>query len=150
MLVHVRVIVVGYEQDEPGRHALERAIDEARTRNAQIVVVAVAEMPLNPEGPQNFGTLDDSPARMMPLVVPPELEPVLGEARERVEAAGIEADFLWAAGEPANAIVAAAQDRKAELVVLGRHHHGFLTRLLGTDVAAEVERETGCDVVVVD
>ena len=38
-----------------------RAIEEARDSGRQLVVVAVLEMPLNPEGPQNFGTLDDSP-----------------------------------------------------------------------------------------
>lgn len=146
----MRTIVVGYDDDEPARRALDHAIEEAGSRQAQIVVVAVAEMPFDPEGPQSFGTLDDSPARMIPLVVPPELEPVLSHARERVEAAGIAADFVWAAGEPASAIVAAARERKAELVVVGKHHHGFLTRLLGTDVAAEVEREAGCAVVVVD
>jgi len=142
-------IVVGYDDDEPARRALDHAIEEAVQRKAEIVVVAVAEMPFNPEGPQSFGTLDDSPARMIPLVAPPELEPILAHARERVAAAGVPADFLWAAGEPAAAIVAAAQDRKAALVVVGKHHHGFLTRFLGTDVAAEVEREAGCPVVVV-
>lgn len=142
-------IVVGYDDKEPAKRALERAIEEAKERQAELVVVAVAEMPLNPEGPQSFGTLDSSPARMIPLVVPPELEPVLAHARERVAAEEVAADFVWAAGEPASAIVGAAQDRRADLVVIGEHHHGFLTRLLGTDVAAEVEREAGCPVVVV-
>lgn len=142
-------IVVGYDGDDASERALERALAEAKERKAAVVVVTVAEMPLNPEGPQNFGTLDDSPAQMIPLVVPPELEPVLEQARTRIEAAGVASDFLWAAGEPAAAIVAAAQDRGAELVVLGTHHHGFLTRLFGTDVAAEVEREAGCPVLVV-
>jgi nucleotide-binding universal stress UspA family protein len=142
-------IVVGYDDGEAARRALDRAIEEARQRQAEIVVVAVAEMPLDPEGPQSFGTLDDSPARMIPLVVPPELEPVLASARDRVETAGIACDFLWAAGEPAAAIVATAQERRAALVVVGKHHHGFLTRFLGTDVAAEVEREAGCAVLVV-
>lgn len=141
--------MVGYDDEEPARRALDRAIEEAGQRQAEIVVVAVAEMPLNPEGPQSFGDLGDSPARMIPLVVPPELEPVLARARARMAAANIQADFLWAAGEPAAAIVAAAQDRKAALVVVGKHHHGFLTRFLGTDVAAEVEREAGCPVIVV-
>ncbi len=143
------IIVVGYDDEEPAKRALDRAIEEAGQRQAEIVVVAVAEMPFDPEGPQNFGTLDDSPARMIPLVVPPELEPVLAHARERVEAAGITADYVWAAGEPAAAIVATAQGRGAEMVVVGKHHHGFLTRFLGTDVAAELEREAGCPVVVV-
>jgi nucleotide-binding universal stress UspA family protein len=34
--------------------------------------------------------------------------------------------------------------------VLGAHHHGMLSRLLGADVAAVVKRDAGCDVLVVD
>jgi nucleotide-binding universal stress UspA family protein len=146
----MRTIVVGYDGEEAAARALERAVEEAQTSKGRLVVVSVAEMPLDPEGPQNFGTLDDSPARMIPLVEPPELQPVLAAARERIEATGVRADFLWAAGDPANAIVAAARDHKAELVVLGAHHHGLFSRLLGTDVASEVKRAAGCDVLVVD
>ena len=60
------------------------------------------------------------------------------------------ADYLWAAGEPANEIVAVARERHADVVVLGTHHHSLLSRLLGTDVAAEVKRSAGCDVIVVE
>jgi nucleotide-binding universal stress UspA family protein len=146
----MRTIVVGFDGEDAAVRALDRAIDEARSSNGRLVVVAVSEMPLNPEGPQTFGTLDDSPARMIPLAEPPELEPVFAEARRRIEAAGLTADYAWAAGEPADAIVGEARDRHADLVVLGSHHHGLLSRLLGTDVAAEVKRSAGCDVIVVD
>jgi nucleotide-binding universal stress UspA family protein len=132
----MRTIVVGYDGEEAAARALERAIEEAQASKGRLVVVSVAEMPLDPEGPQNFGSLDDSPARMIPLVEPPELQPVLAAARERID--------------PANAIIAAARDRKAQLVVLGSHHHGLFSRLLGTDVASEVKRSAGCDVVVVE
>jgi nucleotide-binding universal stress UspA family protein len=143
-------IVVGYDDKEPARHALERAIAEAKGARAELVIVAVVEMPLNPEGPQSFGTLDDSPARMIPLVLPPELEPVVEHARQRAEQEGVAADYLWAVGDPAKVIVDAARDRKATLVVLGSHHHGFLSKLVGADVGAEVKRELGAEVVVVD
>ena len=143
-------IVVGYDGDDASGRALDRAIEEARAANAQLVVVAVAELPLNPEGPQNFGTLDDSPARMIPLVEPPELEPVFLKARERVKAAGLSADYTWAAGDPSSAIVGAATERGARLIVLGSHHHGLLSRMFGTDVASEVKRSAGCDVIVVE
>ena len=146
----MRTIVVGYDGEEAAERALDRAIEEARASGGRIVVVAVSEMPLNPEGPQNFGTLDDSPARMIPLVEPPELEPVFAEARQRIEAAGLTADYAWAAGEPADAIVGEARDRGADLIVIGSHQHGFFSRLLGTDVGAEVKRAAGCDVLVVD
>lgn len=143
-------IVVGYDGNDPALRALDRAIEEARNSHSKLLVLAVAEMPLNPEGPQNFGTLDDSPARMIPLVEPPELEPVLADARRRVEAAGVKADYTWAAGEPADAIVGAARDTKATLIVIGSHHHGMLARVFGPDVATQVKRDAGCDVIVVD
>jgi universal stress protein A len=145
-----RTVVVGFDGDDASDRALGRAIEEARTAGAGLLVVAVSEMPLNPEGPQNFGTLDDTPARMMPLVEPAELGPVFEEARQRIDAAGLSADYTWAAGEPASAIVGAARDRGAELIVLGSHHHSWLSRTLGGDVAAQVKRDAGCDVLVVE
>ena len=143
-------IVVGYDGHEAAARALDRAIEEARAGKDRLLVVSVEEMPLNPEGPQNFGTLDDSPARMIPLVEPPDLQPILQEAHQKVEAAGVKGDYVWGAGEPAAAIVGAARDRHARLVVLGAHHHGFLSRLLGGDVAEQVKRDAGCDVLVVE
>lgn len=143
-------IVVGYDGAEPARRALDRAIEEARNAPARLLVIAVEEMPLNPEGPQSFGTLDDSPARMIPLVEPAELEPVLAGAKERIEAAGLTGEYVWAAGEPAGAIVGAARERGAKLIVIGSHHHGLLARVLGPDIATQVKRDAGCDVIVAD
>jgi nucleotide-binding universal stress UspA family protein len=143
-------IVVGYDGHEASSRALDRAIDEARSSPAQILVVAVAEMPLNPEGPQNFGSLDDTPARMIPLVEPAELEPVLAGARERIESAGLTGEYTWAAGEPASAIVSAAREHGAKLIVIGSHHHGLFARVLGPDVATQVKRDAGCDVIIAD
>lgn len=145
-----RTILVGYDGLDAADRALDRAIDEARNTRAKLVVLAVEEMSLNPEGPQNFGTLDDSPATMIPLAEPPELEPVLARARERVEAAGVDADYVWAAGEPSQEIVVAARERGADLVVVGHHHHSLFGRLLGEDVAAGVKRAAGSEVLVVD
>jgi nucleotide-binding universal stress UspA family protein len=143
-------IVVGYDGHEAAARALDRAIEEARAGKDRLLVVSVEEMPLNPEGPQNFGTLDDSPARMIPLVEPADLQPILQHAHEKVESAGVRGDYVWGAGEPAAAIVGAARDHHARLVVLGAHHHGFLSRLIGGDVAEQVKRDAGCDVLVVD
>ena len=145
-----RTIIVGYDGLDAADRALDRAIEEAKGGNTKLVVLAVVEMPLNPEGPQNFGTLDDSPATMIPLAEPPELEPVLARAQQRVEPAGVKAEYVWAAGEPAQEIVVAARERGADLVVVGHHHHGLMGRLLGEDVAAGVKRAAGCEVIAVD
>jgi nucleotide-binding universal stress UspA family protein len=100
--------------------------------------------------PRFFGTLDDvTDWEGQPIDPPPELVEMLTAARDRIEAAGVTATYAWAAGEPGRAIVDDARDVHAELVVLGEHHHGFLSGLLRTDVAAEVERELGSGVITV-
>jgi nucleotide-binding universal stress UspA family protein len=143
-------IVVGYDDNDAAKRALERGIEEARSTDGRLVVVSVVDLPLNPEGPQPFGALDDSPARTIPLVVPPELEPLQAQAEEKIAAAGVTGEFFWAVGDPAREIVEAARDRNASLVVLGAHHHSALGRLFGADVAAKVEHELGAGVIVVE
>jgi nucleotide-binding universal stress UspA family protein len=143
-------ILVGFDDSDAARRALDHAIAEASERHARLIVLSVFEMPLDPQAERFFGTLDDiSDWEGQPIAPPPELVGLLAAARDDVEAAGLEADFMWAAGEPGRAIVDAARDAKADVVVLGEHHHGFLSGLFGTDVAAEVERELGTAVVVV-
>jgi nucleotide-binding universal stress UspA family protein len=142
-------IVVGYDGHDTAQRALDRAIEEAKSASSKLVVVAVEEMPLDPEGLQNYGTLDDSPPRSLPVVAPPELDATLAKARERIEAAGLTADYVWAAGEPAGEILGAAKERHATLIVIGEHHHGFFGRLLGSDVTGEIQRDAGCDVITV-
>jgi nucleotide-binding universal stress UspA family protein len=149
-MAHGATIVVGFDGHDAALRALARAVDEARSRRGRVVVVSVAEMPLDPGAPRNFGTLDDGPVQALPHVVPPELQPVIAAARAQLDDAGVGAEYLWAVGDAAHAIVAAARERKADLVVLGAHHGGFLSKLVGSNVAADVERGLGCDVLVVD
>jgi nucleotide-binding universal stress UspA family protein len=143
-------VAVGYDGGAAAGIALDRAIQEARERQERLVVIAVEEMPLDPEGPRFFGTLDDSPAVPLPPVPPPHLAAVLESAGEREGVDQSQTDFVWAAGNPVEQIVKIARDREATLIVLGAHHHGHLTRLFGTDVAAAVQREAGCDVLVAE
>jgi nucleotide-binding universal stress UspA family protein len=145
----VSTIVVGYDGHERSDRALDYAIEAARERHGRLVVLAVLELPFNPEGPQNFGSIEPNEVDMIPLEEPPELEPVLARARTRVEAAGLTAEYEWAAGDPAEAIVGTARDRNASLVVLGAHEHSWLGRLVGSDVAEDVRRRVDSEVVAV-
>ena len=142
-------VLVGFDDSDAARRALERGIAEARERRTRLVVLSVFEVPLDPQVDRYFGTLDDiADWEGQPIAPPPELVGLLEQARDTVAAAGLDADFMWAAGEPGNAIADAARDARVDVVVLGEHHHGFLSRMLGTDVAAEVRREIGAAVVV--
>jgi nucleotide-binding universal stress UspA family protein len=142
-------IIVGYDDTELARKALDRAIDEARKRNGRLVVIAVEEMPLDPTDPRNFGTLDDGPVELG-LTETPELEHVLAGARAIVEPSRIEADYVFAAGDPGRKIIDLAKDRGAGLIVIGGHHEGFLARTFGMSVQDEVRKHADCEVVVVE
>ena len=72
------------------------------------------------------------------------------QARQQLEAAGVTAEYVWGVGDPARVIVDAARDAGAAKIIIGADHHGFFGRLFGDDVEAEVKREAGCEVVVVD
>ena len=142
-------IIVGYDDKEPARRALDRAIDEAKSRNGRLVVIAVEELPLNPADPRNFGTLDDGSAELG-IAESPELEQALTDARDIVAPTQIEADYVWAAGDPGRQIVDLAKDRGASLIVIGGHHEGFFSRAFGLSIQDEVKKHADCDVVVVE
>ena len=142
-------VLVGFDDSAAAGGALDRGIEEARARHSRLVVLSVFEVPLDPQVDRYFGTLDDiADWEGQAIAPPPELVGLLAQARERVEGAGLRADFMWAAGEPGRAIVDAARDARAEVIVLGEHHHGFVAGLLGKDVGAEVERELGSSVIL--
>ena len=142
-------VLVGFDDSAAARRALERGIAEAQARNARLIVLSVFEVPLDPQVDRFFGTLDDvADWEGQPIAPPPELVGRRAQARDEVEAAGLHAEFMWAAGEPGNAIIEAARDARVDTVVLGEHHHGFLAGLFGSDVATAVERELGSTVIV--
>lgn len=146
----VETIVVGYDGEEPAQRALDSAIKAAKLAHARLLIVAVLAMPLDPYAPRTFGTLDDSPPPRAPVREPPELKALTTAAVRRANDAGVAAESVWAIGDPARTIVDAARDSHAAKIIVGSHHHSLLERLFGHDVAASVEREAHCEVVVVD
>ena len=145
----MRRILVGYDGSDGGRRALERAVEEARASRGRITVLSVVDVPLDLDAPRNFGTLDDIGSdENAPFAPPPGVVAHLREARDRLGAAGLDAELVWGAGEPGRVIVDTAKRVHAHAIVLGEHHHGLLSGLFGADVDAEVQREAGCDVIL--
>jgi nucleotide-binding universal stress UspA family protein len=52
-------------------------------------------------------------------------------------------------GAAANEIVDVAEERDADLIVVGTHEPGFLDRLLAGSVSQGVARRAHCDVLIV-
>jgi len=145
----VKRILVGYDGSAGGQRALERAIEEAEKTRSRITVLSVLNVPLDPDVPRNFGTLDDiSDREGEALGPPPDVLDHLAAARDRLAEAGIDADLTWGAGPAGDVIVQAAERLRADVIVVGEHHHGFLARAFGGDVGAEVKRAAGCDVIL--
>ena len=145
----MRRILVGYDGLDGGRRALERAITEAHESRGRITVLSVANMPLDPDVPRNFGTTGDISAdEGKPLPPPPDVVAHLTEASDRLASAGLDASLTWKAGDPGRAIVETAKEIRAQVIVLGEHHHGLLGNLFGADVDAAVQREAGCEVIL--
>ncbi len=146
-------IVVGYDGKESSKRALERAIEEAKGSGGRLVIAVAWAMPLDPTIPAagyEVGPLIAPVEPVGPLGEPAALKPIADEALARAEAAGVSAEPVFGAGDPAQTIVDAARDNKASKIVIGHDHHTWFGKLFGDDVEAEVKREAGCDVIVVD
>ena len=136
----LKTIVVGFDDTEPARRALERAADLAEAFGAKLVVTSVA--PLLVGIGRSAGPLD-------PVDSPQEHREQLQDARKLLEARNIKAEYVPAAGEPADAIVELADDLDADLIVVGTRDPGILERLLGQSVSERVAHQAHRDVLIV-
>jgi nucleotide-binding universal stress UspA family protein len=137
-----KTVVVGYERDHPSARALARAAEIARSDGAALIVTSIAR-PL-PSGAAAHGVGPYDPAD------PPERHRAeLEHAKELLATSGVEAEYDLEVGEPADAIVALATRRGADLIVVGTHERHFLDRLLHGSVSEAVGKHAHCDVLIV-
>lgn len=134
----------------PSSHrAFEQATALARWYEAEITLLHVRPLTMVP-----------TPAMAYLPVPPPPQRPLTGVERERLMAklrafaapareAGVPVPILIAEGDPAAEIVREAQDRAANLVVMGTRGRKGLERLFLGSVAETVLRQAPCPVLTV-
>jgi|tagenome__1003787_1003787.scaffolds.fasta_scaffold19487693_2 nucleotide-binding universal stress UspA family protein len=133
-------ILVAYDDTDSARRALDRAAELAKAFDAEVIVTSVA--PLLVGSARGIGPIDpiDSPERHAA-----ELE----TARELLRERGVEAELAPATGDPAGAIAMVADERDADLIVLGTREPGLAERIMRHSVSGEVARRAHRDVLIV-
>jgi nucleotide-binding universal stress UspA family protein len=134
-------ILVGYDETEPSKRALERAADLAKAFGSKLVVASVAPT-IEPASGRGAGGID-------PTDTPEDHIAELDRAREYLNSVAVEAEYQAAIGEPADAIVQLATERGADLIVVGTRELGTLHRILGQSVSDAVAHHARCDVLIV-
>jgi nucleotide-binding universal stress UspA family protein len=133
-------IIVGYDDTEPSKRALERAAELARTFGSKLIVTSVSPV-VTPAAPRSIGA-DPADTASQHIAE-------LAAARGYLDREGLAAEYIEAVGHPADSILAAAQERHADMIVVGTRELGFLQRLFSESVSDAVSHRASCDVMIV-
>jgi nucleotide-binding universal stress UspA family protein len=135
-------IAVAYDGTESAQRALDRAIAEAKGANEFVLVIVVFATEFSPLAPPVAPKGDDEATALLRAgVTPPDLVPIIAQAQERLQAAGVTGNVIWSIGDAAQEIVDEAQANDASKLIIGPHHHHRFEHLLGIDVTANIEKD---------
>jgi nucleotide-binding universal stress UspA family protein len=138
--MQLKTIVVGYDDGEPSRRALDRAAEIAEAFGASLVITSVT--PIMPGAGRSAGPTD-------PVDSFEKHKDELKAARDHLAGRKVEVRFQAAVGEPADTIVDLAESEDADLIVVGTREAGVVQRLLGQSVSDAVARHAHRDVLIV-
>jgi nucleotide-binding universal stress UspA family protein len=144
-------ILVGVDGSAPSLKAVDFAADLASKYGAELILLKVVPH-LSPEldpAVEEYARSEHIPVPAAELMLT-MTDSVLDNARRNAYTKGatrisVEPSF----GDPAQEIIAVAQDRQADLIVVGSRGHGRLAGLLLGSVAQKVISLAHCPVVVV-
>jgi nucleotide-binding universal stress UspA family protein len=156
-------IVVGFDGTEHGERALARAADLAHALTAKLIVVSVGRPsrvpvpepvlePVTPTAAAPGAILTTRPPPVPIVEEPTESEEtvlLLERARRLLAPRDVDAEFVSELGDPAKRLLQVADDREADLIVVGGREHGLLDRLLGAGVDEKLAHRAHRDVLLV-
>jgi nucleotide-binding universal stress UspA family protein len=136
----IKTIVVGYDDTDASRRALERAAMLAKAFESKVVVTSVAPVTTTATA-RSIGAdpVDTAADHLADLAA----------ARTYLDGQGVSADYIEAVGHPGESILAAAEQRSADMIVVGSRELSLVQRLLGQSVSDTVSHGAHCDVLIV-
>jgi nucleotide-binding universal stress UspA family protein len=143
----IKSIVVGTDGSETAKVALHRAADLASQVDARVCIVS-AFQPLS--GVRGKGA-DSAGEEASSWSVDPELEvrSILDDAIGVVRGAGAECETLARRGDPAEALLSVAEERSADLIVVGNKGMTGTRRFLLGSVPDKISHHAPCSVLIV-
>ena len=131
-------IVVGFDGSDNARKALARAAEIA---NGETVAVVSATSPSTFMRDPGVSQEDPADGEARPQA--------LAEARKYLEEKGVTGQYITGHGNPADVIVAEAEDSGADLIIVGTRGHNAAHRVLLGSVSTNVVHHATVDVLVV-
>jgi nucleotide-binding universal stress UspA family protein len=142
-----RSIVVGTDGSDTARKAVDEAIDLAKSVGASLHLVSayepVPQSRLRDEARQ-------APADLQWMINPREdVDATLSAAAEIVREAGVDVETFAREGDPADAILDVAEERDADLIVVGNKGMTGARRFLLGSVPNKVSHHAPCSVLII-
>ena len=142
-----RSIVVGTDGSDTAQKAVSEAVDLAMALNARLWLVSayepVPKARLREEARQ-------TPTDLQWMVNPrEEVDATLSDAADVVRAAGIDVETFAREGDPADAILDVAEERDADLIVVGNKGMTGARRFLLGSVPNKVSHHAPCSVLII-
>jgi nucleotide-binding universal stress UspA family protein len=140
-------IVVGTDGSETAGEAVREAIELAKAVGGSIELVSAFEPVPNQRLREEARQV---PEDLQWMVNPREdVEATLREAAERVDAAGVSVNTYAREGDPADAILDVAEERGADLIVVGNKGMTGAKRFLLGSVPNKVSHHAPCSVLII-
>jgi nucleotide-binding universal stress UspA family protein len=140
-------IVVGTDGSETAGEAVREAIGLAKALGASIELVSAYEPVSNQRLREEARQV---PEDLQWMVNPREdVDATLRDASERIEAAGVNVTTYAREGDPADAILDVAEERNADLIVVGNKGMTGAKRFLLGSVPNKVSHHAPCSVLII-
>jgi nucleotide-binding universal stress UspA family protein len=136
-------ILVPTDFSEYADYALDYAIEMAKMFQARVTVLYVFHVPSLALGEVSPTVMDDTLQAMET-----NAQRQAQKALARVLNAGLQGDSVIVEGAPFQMIIDTAQEKEADLIVMGTHGRTGLTHILMGSVAERVVRMAPCPVLV--
>lgn len=130
----IETILVGVDGSEGSLRAAEHGVALARERGARLLLATVVR---TPEGWWGIGGAPPTPEAMSAALVEGQKK-ILEETEDHLDLTGIDHETVEEVGDPGTRLLAVAEERGADLIVIGRRGANLAERVILGSVADRV------------